>query len=87
MRTTYGCFLPERLFETFSPTSPEEDIRLAVSKWLPLLTVEGVVVEERWEPTVYGQQDRVLHVHVDYLTPTKEQLRSYVAVSSKGASE
>jgi phage baseplate assembly protein W len=81
MRTSYGCFLPERLFATFSPTNPEDDIRLAVSQWLPLLTVNSVKIEERLERSAYGQPDTVFHVHVDYTTPSRERLQSTLAVA------
>ena len=66
MRTTYGCFLPERLFDSFKPTNPEDDVRMAVSQWLPLLTVNSVRIEEVMEPAAYGQRDRLIHVVVDY---------------------
>ena len=84
MRTTYGCFLPERLFSAFSPTNPEDDVRLAVSQWLPMLSVTSVVVEETWEPAAYGQQDRVLRIRVDYVTPSQDTGSSYVALADKG---
>ena len=84
MRTTYGCFLPERLFSAFSPTNPEDDVRLAVSQWLPMLSVTSVVVEETWEPSAYGQQDRVLRIRVDYVTPSQDTGSSYVALADKG---
>ena len=61
------------------PTNPEDDVRLLVSQWLPMLTVSSVTVEETWEPA-YGQQDRILRIRVDYATPSQDTGSSYVAL-------
>lgn len=84
MRTTYGCFLPERLFDAFKPTNPEDDIRMAVSQWLPLLTVNSVKIEEVLEPARYNQSDRVIHIIVDYTTPSRNRTSSTLAVTDRG---
>jgi phage baseplate assembly protein W len=73
MRSTYGCFLPQRLFDSIHPTTPEDDIRNAVAQWLPLIKVLTVEFKEEWLYRENGLRDRVVVVEVSYLTPNKQE--------------
>lgn len=44
MRSDYGCGLLDSLFDQVEGTSPEDEVRRAMSKWLPRLDVQKVNV-------------------------------------------
>lgn len=60
MRTDYGCGLLDALFSPTSTLSAEDEVRRAVSKWLPRLTVQKVEV---------AADDEEVTVRVLYKTP------------------
>lgn len=70
MRSTYGCELPERLFDSFPTSTPEEDIRRAVGRWLSLISIVSVEVTDRGHFNNYGVESLVKEVDVAYELPS-----------------
>lgn len=60
MRTDYGCGIVDDLFDPVSAMDPEQQVRVAMGKWLPRLTVTNVLVSS------LGSQVRI---EVTYRTP------------------
>lgn len=44
MRTDYGCAVASALFDPMRMLSPEQQVREALQKWLPRITVESVTM-------------------------------------------
>jgi phage baseplate assembly protein W len=81
MRMTYGCDLPERLFTNLSPTTPEDDIRKAVSDWLPLLTVTDVTLTETDIHRPRGVVDKGIDIEVEYMTPSRQESSTNLTIA------
>lgn len=60
MRSDYGCGVGDNLFHPSPMTTPEQDIRTAMAKWLPRLRVVSADV---------SRKDAVVEVSVVYQEP------------------
>lgn len=60
MRTDYGCAVASALFDPMGILIPEQQVREALQKWLPRITVESVTMT-----TNGGQAD----ISVAFRTP------------------
>jgi phage baseplate assembly protein W len=69
MRPTFGCPMPENLFEAMStvPEVVESDVSKAFVDWLPLLSFGGLDVNHE------SDQNGEIEVNLSYTVPTIQQ--------------